>query len=178
MPEGSFAERRKEYRLPYGEKIIFTDGTRSMTAHAANISRGGLFVKTLDPFPIDTTGFLTFALPQQANALIIRSKVAHLVFDKQRCEVECGMGFQYLDITKSQSSALNLHVLNEQTAYLELNELLKTERPNAAAVQKLLNRLPSLLERDLLGLRYRVSRICTLFESSKLGQSTDHPLSA
>ena len=163
-----FIERRKEYRLPFGGKVIITDGTRSVTAHAANISRGGIFVKSLDPFPIETEIFATFILPHQASSLIVRSKVAHLIFDKQRCEVECGMGFQFLELTKSQKSILNLHILNEQTAYLELREILQVERPDAYASARYMKRLPELTETDLLGLRYRVNRICTLFQKNQV----------
>lgn len=160
-----FIERRKEYRLPFGEKIILTNGTESVTAHAANISRGGLFVKTLKPFVIDSQAVVIFSLPRQSSSLVIRSKVAHIVFDRQRCEIECGMGFQFIEPTQAQKSVLNLHILNEQTAYLELRELLKADRPDSYAVNKCLKRLPALVERDLLGLRYRVDRICTLFEN-------------
>ena len=178
MPDSGFHERRKEYRLPYAEKVIFTDGQRTMTAHAANMSRGGVFAKTLNPFPIDTSGFLAFSLPQQSNALVVRAKVAHLVFDKHRCEVECGMGLQFIELTKTQKSALNLHVLNEQSSYLELRELLKVERPDVNVVSRVLQRLPHLFESDLLGLRYRVSRICTLFEPTETENTGEHPISA
>lgn len=176
MPD--FIERRKEYRLPFSEKIIVTNGVTSVTAHAANISRGGLFIKSLEPFPIDTHAFVIFSLPRQATSLVIRSKVAHIVFDKHRCEVECGMGFQFVEPTKVQKSILNLHVLNEQTTYLELRDLLKAERPDSYAVSKCLKRLPGLIERDLLGLRYRVNRICTLFEAKKDPIQEREPLSA
>lgn len=165
MSEQSFVERRKEYRLPFPGKVIFTDGSKTVTAHAANISRGGMFVTTLDPFPIDSKGFLAFTLPHQSMSLVIQGKVAHIVFDRQRCEVECGMGFQFLDLTKTQRSILNLHVLNEQTAYLELRDLLRADRPDSYAVSRCLKRLPGLKENDLLALRYRVNRICTLFEA-------------
>lgn len=169
-----FTERRKEYRLPFSEKVIVTNGVVSITTHAANISRGGVFVKTLEPFPIDTQVFLIFTLPRQTMSLVMRSKVAHIVFDKQRCEVECGMGFSFLEPTQVQKSILNLHMLNEQATYLELRDLLKVDRPDSLAVSKCLKRMPSLLETDLLGLRYRVNRICTLFDSA-LGRDLKKP---
>ena len=69
MNQDKFIERRKEHRLPYFEKVLFSDGQRTMTAHAINVSRGGLFVTTLDPYPIDTQGYVAFMLPSQPLSL-------------------------------------------------------------------------------------------------------------
>src|SRR5688572_25843424 len=99
MKTAPFIERRKEYRLPFQEKVIFSDGQKSMAAYAANISRGGIFATSLDPFPIDTQGFLAFFLPGQNSSFCVKAKVVHIVFDRQRCEIECGMGFQFLELT-------------------------------------------------------------------------------
>lgn len=164
MRETPFIERRKEYRLPYQEKVLFADGKNSSTAYAANISRGGVFITTLEPYPIDTTGHVAFMLPTQPASFCVKAKVVHIVFDRQRCEIECGMGFQFMDLNESQRSILNLHILNEQATYLELKRLLKSVRPNQAELEKCLRKMPSLAKYDLLQLKYRVDRICTLFE--------------
>ena len=164
MDKSKFVERRREYRLPYDEKVIFTDGDKSATAYAVNVSRGGIFAKTLDPYPIDTTGFLAFFLPNHPQSFCVRAKVAHIVFDRQRCEVECGMGFQFVELDESHKSIMNLHILNEQRNYLELQKILAAERPDRAALAVCLKKMPALARLDLLGLRYRVNRICTIFE--------------
>jgi Tfp pilus assembly protein PilZ len=166
MKDGNFIERRKEYRLPFNEKIIFTDGSTSMTAYAANLSRGGVFVTSLEPFPIDTNGFIAFFLPNQPTCLTVKAKVVHIVFDRQRCEVECGMGFQFQELTESQKSLLNLQILNEQSAYLELKRILSDEVPDAGELARAIKKLPTLEGHDLLHLRYKVNRICTIFEPS------------
>ena len=164
MAEAQFIERRKQYRLPYQEKIIFTDGKKSSTAYAANISRGGVFVTSLEPFPIDTAIQMAFYLPNSTSCFCVKGKVAHIVFDRQRCEIECGMGFQFQDLNDSQTSIINLHILNEQTAYMDLKKVLAEKKPDSAQIAILLKRLPSLTRHDLLALRYKVNRICTLFE--------------
>lgn len=161
-----FIERRKEYRLPYHDKVIFTDGNKSATAYAINVSRGGLFVTSLDPLPIDTQIYMAFLLPNQPKAFCVKGRVAHIVFDRQRCEVECGMGLMFLELNDSQKSILNLHILNEQSNYLALKKLLQEVEPNTVEVQKRLKHMPHLQRYDLLGLRYKVNRICTIFEPS------------
>ncbi len=164
MKDANFIERRKEYRLPFNEKIIFTDGKKSMTAYATNLSRGGVFVTSLEPYPIDTDGFVAFFLPGQPTCLAVKAKVVHIVFDRQRCEIECGMGFQFQDLNESQKSLLNLQILNEQSAYLELKRVLAESIPDAADLARGLRKLPYLAGYDLLHLRYKVNRICTIFE--------------
>src|SRR4051794_8695559 len=128
MKESQFIERRKEYRLPYFDKVLFTDGSRSGTAYGANISRGGVFVTTLDPMPIDTQVELAFCLPNLPNSLCAKGKVAHIVFDRQRCEIECGMGFQFVELNEAQKTTVNLHIMNEQSAYLELKGALAAKK--------------------------------------------------
>lgn len=168
-----FTERRKEYRLPYNDKVIFSDGTTSSTAFALNISRGGVFVTTLEPFPIDTQVHLLFFLPGQANSFCVKGRVAHIVFDRQRCEIECGMGFMFQELTDAQRSILNLHILNQQSGYMEMKKLLQPEKPDWAEIGKMLKKLPHLDGSDLLKLRYRVNRICTLFEPVPAGVSNE-----
>ena len=164
MPD--FIERRKQHRLPYEHKIIFTDGKKSFAAYATNISQGGMFVCSLDPFPIDTRGFLNFMLPAEELSLCVPGKVVHVVFDRQRCEVDNGMGFQFSDLSESQQTILNDHMQSDQRAYLELQKILKEERPDAIQIRAWIKKLPHLTHLDLLGLRYKVNRICTIFEPS------------
>ena len=164
MPEAKFVERRKEYRLPFWDKIIFADGTRAITAYCANISRGGVFVSCMDLFPIDTVGYLAFQLPSSPTSLCVKVRVAHVVFDRQRCEVDCGMGFQFVEIGDSLRSVLNLHILNEQATYQELKKILGEARPDGEEIERCLKKIPWLRGQDLLALRYRVNRICTIFE--------------
>lgn len=179
MKDSNFIERRKEYRLPYHDKVIFTDGTQSFTAYSVNISRGGIFATSLDPLPIDTQIHMAFLLPSQPKAFCVKGKVAHIVMDRQRCEVECGMGLMFMELNESQKSILNLHILNEQSIYQDLKRLLAEENPNAAEVQKRLKHMPYLQKYDLLGLRYKVNRICTIFEPApSLTGSDSRPMKA
>lgn len=159
-----FIERRKQHRLPYEVKVIFTDGRGSYTGYACNISQGGIFMQSLNPFPIDTRGYLNFILPAESQSLCVPGKVAHVVFDRQRCEVDNGMGFQFQDVTAAQQQILNDHMNNDQRAYLELQRILKEDRPDAVEIRSWIKKLPHLRHLDLLGLRYKVNRICTIFE--------------
>lgn len=161
-PRGS--NRRMDFRLPFHEKVIFTDGNSGGAAYAVNISRGGMFVATLDPMPIDGVLRMAFCFPNQMQSFCAKAKVAHIIYDRQGCEIDCGMGFQFLELNEAQKSVLNLHIVNEQTAYLDLKKLLIDKSPNASDISTCLKGLSCLRQRDLLDLRYRVNRICTIFE--------------
>ena len=162
----NFVERRKESRLPYDQKVILTDGQNTMTGSAMNISRGGVFIKTLDPFPIDTRGHLTFLLPNHTGTLCVAVKVAHVIFDRFRAEIECGMGCEFLDLDASNRTLINLHIMSSQEAYVQLQKILREPRPDFAAIAACVKKLPNLVGMDLAELRYRVDRICTIFEAS------------
>jgi Tfp pilus assembly protein PilZ len=172
MKQNEFINRRREYRLPYFEKVIFSNGDKHLTAHALNISRGGVFLTTLDAFPIDTNGQLAFMLSSHSRSLCVKTRVTHIVFDQQRGEVECGMGLQFLDPTQAQLNLINLHIFSDQNNYLELRDLLNEEKLDWVNINKVRSRLPGLAQYDLLGLKYRVNRICTLFDPSILSNSS------
>lgn len=175
VQQKGFTERRKEYRLPFEQRVIFADEHRSMAAYALNISRGGLFLRSLDPYPLDTQGHIAFMLPGYESTLCLRAKMVHFVFDRQRCEVECGMGFMFMDIAENHRSLLHTHILNEQAAYMEMKALLESPQPDPQQLDTCLSRLPFLKGQDLLSLRYRVNRICTLFEPVfAAGDSQEH----
>ena len=166
MDDKRFVEKRKEYRLPFEQKTVMTDGVRSVTAYSANISRGGVFLLSLEPLPLQTNVMIAFMLPSQPLSLCLKGKVAHIVFDRQRAEVECGMGVQFQDISESHRSLLNLHILNEKMAYQELKKLLEPAKPNLLELERLLKKIPTVKNRELTALRYRVNRICTIFEAT------------
>lgn len=163
----SFIERRKDSRLPYYHKVVLTDGVKTMVGSAMNISRGGLFITSLSPFPIDTRAHAIFLLPNHPETLQVKVKIAHVVFDRFRAEVECGMGCEFFDVDASARTLINLHILSAQETYAQLQRLLAEPQPNFPAIQACLQKVPHLDGSDLAELRYRVNRICTIFEPPK-----------
>lgn len=160
-------EKRKDLRLPYGHKVIVSDGTRSVVVHASNISRGGFFLKSLDPLPLDSTVTALWYLPGQRKTLCCKGKIVHVVFDRFG-EVESGMGLQFQNVNALEQSILDEHFVNERRNYLELKQLLDSDRPNIVEIVACLKRMHQLEELDLLALKYRVQRICALFQQPSL----------
>lgn len=163
--EQHFIEKRRFYRLPFGEPLFVTDGHQTVVGQALNLSRGGLFLKTLNPLPLDALGNLVFILPGNEKSVCLKTKVAHLVFDRQRAEVDCGMGLQFVEISNSHQKMIDDFIEREKTAYLALEKVLKERRPSVNEIEKHLKQLSHLKGLDLSALRYRVYRICTIFEN-------------
>jgi len=166
----NFIEKRRFYRLPFGEPLLVTDTHKTVVGGALNISRGGVFLKTLNPLPLDSVGHVSFVLPGQEKSICFKAKVAHLVFDRQRAEVDCGMGLQFVEVEARHQRILDQYLENEKTAYLALEQVLKARRPVVAEIEKHLEHLTQLKGLDLSELRYRVARICTIFETTSLGE--------
>jgi len=176
VSESKFIERRKEYRLPFPHKVIFTDESTTRAAYAVNLSRGGLFIATLEPFPIDTILNCIFMISNHPTSLCLKAKVVHVVFDRQRAEVDCGMGCFFQDLTEAQKAILNLHILNEKATYLDLRRIIANPNRGVGDFQTLLAKIPYLQALDPLALKYKVNRVCTLFEGpprSNFGDGDD-----
>jgi hypothetical protein len=168
--EKNFIEKRRFYRLPFSESLLVTDNQSAVVGGALNISRGGVFLKTLNPLPLDSIGHVSFVLPGQEKSICFKAKVAHLVFDRQRAEVDCGMGLQFVEIEEKHQRILDQYIESEKAAYESLNKVLKARRPVVSDIEKHLQQLSHLRELDLSQLRYRVARICTIFETNSLGE--------
>lgn len=168
--ESNFIEKRRFFRLPFSESLLVTDNHKTVVGGALNISRGGVFLKTLTPLTLDSVGHVSFVLPGQEKSICFKAKVAHLVFDRQRAEVDCGMGLQFVDVDVRHQQTIDQYIENEKQAYESLDKVLKARRPEVAEIEKHLQLLPHLRGLNLSSLRYRVARICTIFETGYMGQ--------
>lgn len=166
-------EKRKQYRLPYESKILLLTQTKSSVAYASNLSFGGLFISTLNFFPVNQELTLYFTLPNSNTTLSAFGRVAHVVLDREHCEVECGMGIQFNFIKTSHQNLIIAHIEEEKKNYLELKKILDSKRPNQADIDTYVKRLPYLQKyQELLVLTYRVNRIATLFLPPDIKQKT------
>lgn len=164
----NFIEKRKFYRLPFWEPLLITDGKKTVTGGALNMSRGGVFLKTLNTLPLDSMGHITFVIPGHKKSICLKAKVAHLVFDKQRAEVDCGMGIQFVELSNQHQKMIDDFLDAEKDAYLSLAKVLQDRRPSNVDIERHLQQLGYLKGLDLSSLRYKVRRICTIFEEGQL----------
>ncbi len=165
---GAFVNRRKEPRLPFSQKIICSTQEETKVTYSLNISRGGVFLLSLDPFPVATTIHVAMWLPGHDRAFTCQGWVTHIVFDRLRCEVECGMGVQFQNLNETQSDMLDMFCRQEQDVYARLLELFENKSANRKLILEQAALIPNLRGRELLEIQYRVHRVCTLFEPEHL----------
>jgi hypothetical protein len=65
---------------------------------------------------------------------------------------------------------LDEYIDKEKQAYEALDKVLRARRPVVSDIEKHLQQLTHLRGLDLSELRYRVARICTIFETTALGE--------
>ncbi len=93
-------ERRLGNRLDKVFSIYITGPWGTSFGIARNISEGGMFIETPDPYPLGSKMEITFSLPQSETEMTAMAQVVHLCFlnrtpagDPRRVMVGMGVRF-------------------------------------------------------------------------------------
>ncbi len=94
-------ERRRHQRHYFSKSCWCEDERITMLARIANISRGGLFLKTSNPFPIGDQAVLTFKITDYGEIIarveIVWHSKGHYILHRPSLS---GMGTKIIDIIK------------------------------------------------------------------------------
>jgi hypothetical protein len=101
--------QRKYRRVPFEEKIVVMHKSTPWELISGNLSEGGMFIKTGDPFPVQSE--LEIRLPRGLGRVInlrgvVRSVMQRSASVGQLEEVESGMMIEFLGIDKATASIL------------------------------------------------------------------------
>jgi molecular chaperone DnaK len=102
-------ESRKEPRVSIFVRVDFKDKEDFIYYYSRNLSRGGIFIQTVDPLPPGTPIFLQLSLPGNTQPLEIESKV---IWSRKEENEEGnksipGMGIQFLRIDEQNKKILD-----------------------------------------------------------------------
>jgi uncharacterized protein (TIGR02266 family) len=99
-----FAVRREE-RVPKTIALKFQNRQSFVNAYSANISSGGLFIKTDSPLPVGEQFSLQIEMPDVVEALKFRCEV---VWTREKAENNrpAGMGVKFCDSPEKESQIL------------------------------------------------------------------------
>ncbi len=78
MPQDQ--NRRDEYRFDKVFSVHISGAWGSAFGIARNISEGGMFIETPDPYPLGSTMEVTFSLPGSDTEMSAKAEVVHLCF--------------------------------------------------------------------------------------------------
>ncbi|MFO8057132.1 MAG: TIGR02266 family protein [bacterium] len=94
------AERRSNFRLVSKLEVQERDPARARVPLyvSGNISAGGMFLITQDPYPAGTTFRISFGLPQDGKTVEATGRVVWSRRQKENPERQPGMGIEFLEI--------------------------------------------------------------------------------
>lgn len=118
-PEYSAEQKSKRHatRAPLiVEKIPCGDGQKTFFGYAKNISRGGLFIPTVNPREPEDEFMLEFTLPKTSSHTIrCLCRVVWKQHFQRKSGFEPGMGLRFLDLTEADGDKIDEWV-TEQAA--------------------------------------------------------------
>ena len=80
-------------------------GDQKRTATTVNISLGGLFVETTEPFPLQTRLQIRFKIPTQPDPIEVSGEVRWV--EPGAAGLPCGMGIRFQGLRAREVWALN-----------------------------------------------------------------------
>ncbi|MCU0661840.1 MAG: PilZ domain-containing protein [Myxococcota bacterium] len=96
---------RASVRFEVEFEVTFSTGKQLATEFTKNISRGGLFIVTKDPPPMDAMVDITLRLPHIKRDLNVRGRVVHRVLEAKP-NSPTGFGLQFEDLSKELKEML------------------------------------------------------------------------
>jgi uncharacterized protein (TIGR02266 family) len=80
-----------------------------------NVSKGGLFVKTDDAYPLDTIVFMRFTLPGDTQPVETEGKVVWCNANKRKGYFPRGMGIKFLKLEPGDAEKIDKFVSEHLT---------------------------------------------------------------
>lgn len=157
-------ENRKDYRLPFRTKIIFGTGERVATGNATNISAGGVFVMTLEPFPSETRCQCVFVLDPEKKPLCLEAVVKRVVSSSVNLEEMPGLGLSFTHMSEDSLNQLAEFMTENRKNFELAATLLQSGEPDLASLEPLLERMHLPPYADFGELRFFIERILKSIE--------------
>ena len=100
-------EKRDQERLDKVFSVYISGAWGSAFGIARNISEGGIFIETIDPYPLGSKMEVIFTLPGGDTEMTVVGEVVHLCFLNQtagggQCKVMVGMGVRFINFIIDQ----------------------------------------------------------------------------
>ncbi len=100
-------EQRSGQRAPTKIEVMFREYGAFVKVYMLNVSNGGIFVKTEDPFPLDYPVSLRLILPSETTPLDIEGRVVWINPKGRKNSFPKGMGIQFVKMGDAARSKLD-----------------------------------------------------------------------
>jgi type IV pilus assembly protein PilZ len=107
-------DKRINPRIETKIDILFRESGAFIRSYMLNVSNGGLFLKTDNPLPIDSTVTLMMRLPGETEAMEVQGCVVWSNPKAKNTAFPCGMGIQFLKMNPDQKKKIEEFVDKHQ----------------------------------------------------------------
>ena len=101
-------DKRTSSRVPTNIEIVFRESGSFIKSYMINVSRGGVFIKTGHPLPLESELSLKIQLPGDTEKIAIQGKVVWTNSHSKAFPV--GMGIQFTDIAPEHKEKIDAFV--------------------------------------------------------------------
>ncbi len=103
----AFTEKRKHPRIKLITKVTHLSGDFFHYYYSRDLSVGGIFLETQEPFPVGTEVKLEFPLPEVSDRLIVKGKVVRVVEHAEEGPGPYpGMGVEFVEMNEEANAQI------------------------------------------------------------------------
>lgn len=106
----SQSEKRAHPRIPVHFDVKYTLRRKKAHGVCLNLSKGGMFIATERPAPLETDLMFHFTLPGEANPFAVRARVTWVSREDAEPDAIAGMGVRFLELSESDALAIGTFV--------------------------------------------------------------------
>ena len=111
MAKKTGAERRKDLRIDVNIKVDYSTKGMFVSNYVTNLSKGGVFIQTNDPLPIQSQIHLTMILPDFNIKIEAQGKVTWTYdIKKGTSSIVPGMGIKFTDLPEQHRALIEDYI--------------------------------------------------------------------
>jgi type IV pilus assembly protein PilZ len=111
MSTNSGDDRRKDSRFNVNIKVDYSTQGMFVSNYVTNLSKGGVFIQTDDPLPLQSQINLTFTLPEFNIKIEAKGKVTWTYdIKKGTSTIIPGMGIRFTDLTAKHKALIGDYI--------------------------------------------------------------------
>lgn len=159
-------ENRRNYRIPFREKFVFSTPAGVFAGNGVNISKGGAFVSLLEN-PQIRTGLkcrALFKLNNQSKPISVNAEVKRVIASTANPETVPGLAFEFESVNPEIQAQLNLYLEESRKNFEVIATILGGGEPDILTLSPLLASVQVPPFADLGELRFHVERILKAIE--------------
>jgi PilZ domain len=159
-------ENRRNYRIPFREKFVFSTSMGVYAGNGVNVSKGGAFVSLLET-PQIKTGLkcrALFKLTPTSKPISIDATVKRVIASNTNPETVPGLAFEFENIDPAVQSVINNYLEESRKNFEVIATILASGEPDLLTLEPLLATVQLPPSADLGELRFHVERILRAIE--------------